>query len=79
MVSPSTDKAPSIVELTPETYQQDVSSDSIDLESGTKKLQNESALQSHEYTTNIDETSSSNTASKLTYIQNKISLLQISN
>ena len=69
MVSPSTDKAPSIVELTPETYQQDVSSDSIDLESGTKKLQNESALQSHEYTTNIDETSSSNTASKLTYIQ----------
>ena len=36
MVSPSTDKAPSIVELTPETYQQDVSSDSIDLESGTK-------------------------------------------
>lgn len=69
MVSPSTDKAPSIVELTPETYQQDVSSDSIDLESGAKKLQNESALQSHEYTTNIDETSSSNTASKLTYIQ----------
>ena len=69
MVSPSTDTAPSIVELTPETYQQDVSSDSIDLESGTKKLQNESALQSHEYTTNIDETSSSNTASKLTYIQ----------
>lgn len=69
MVSPSTDKAPSIVELTPETYQQDVSSDSIDLESGTKKLQNESALQSHEYTTNIDETSSRNTASKLTYIQ----------
>ena len=69
MVSPSTDKAPSIVELTPETYQQDVSSDSIDLESGTKKLQNESALQSHEYTTNIDETSSSNTAYKLTYIQ----------
>ena len=36
MVSPSTDKAPSIVELTPETYQQDVSSDSIDLESGAK-------------------------------------------
>ena len=69
MVSPSTDKAPSIVELTPETYQQDVSSDSIDLESGAKKLQNESALQSHEYTTNIDETSSRNTASKLTYIQ----------
>lgn len=34
-----------------------------------QKLQNESALQSHEYTTNIDETSSSNTASKLTYIQ----------
>ena len=68
MVSPSTDKAPSIVELTPETYQQDVRFNRFGIR--YKKLQNESALQSHEYTTNIDETSSSNTASKLTYIQN---------